>query len=154
MFDKDVPTLPSQHYQAGVQRGEWDADPAQRAALAELDRLHQALTQPPPQFAALRRLFGQAKAPPPGLYLWGGVGRGKTFLIDLFYEHLPLPVQRPYPHPAHAAHAHGGHESGHGAGGKYRSHFHRFMQGVHALLREHTGERDPLAKIVAGLFSR
>jgi len=135
--------LPSQHYQAGVAQGAWEADPAQRAALAELDRLHLALTGPAPGGNWLRRLFGPAEPPPDGVYLWGGVGRGKTFLIDLFYEHLPLPVYRPYPGPSARTQATAG------TGGKYRTHFHRFMQGVHALLREHTGERDPLANIVA-----
>jgi len=143
-----VAGLPSQQYQAGVERGTWEADPAQRAALAELDRLHQALTGPPPRFGRLRRLFGHTDSAPPGLYLWGGVGRGKTFLIDLFYEHLLLPVFRPYPHPS-------GENTEHSTtpvhqGGKYRTHFHRFMQGVHTLLRTHAGTRDPLAKIVAG----
>jgi len=139
--------LPSQHYQAGVERGEWDADPAQTPALAELDRLHHALSVLQPR--GLRRLFNRSEPAPAGLYLWGGVGRGKTFLIDLFYQHLPLPVQRPYPPPAHAADTGAAH-----FGGKYRAHFHRFMQGVHALLREHTGARDPLAKIVAGWRGR
>jgi len=142
MTDKAAATLPSQHWQAGVERGKWAADPAQRTALAELDRLHLALTRPP-RGGWLRRLFGQPDPSPPGLYLWGGVGRGKTFLIDLFYEHLPLPVQRPYPHLSDSS------LESPRQPGKYRTHFHRFMQGVHALLREHTGERDPLAKIVA-----
>jgi len=138
--------LPSQHWQAGVARGAWEPDPAQRAALVELDRLHHALTRPPPG-NWLRRLLESTAPVPPGLYLWGGVGRGKTFLVDLFYANLPLPVQRPFPDPPQdAVHAF--------ARGKYRTHFHRFMQGVHALLREHAGDRDPLAHIVAGWRKR
>jgi len=136
--------LPSQHYQAGVKQGTWESDPAQRAALAELDRLHLALARPAPGRNWLQRLFGRTAPPLPGLYLWGGVGRGKTFLIDLFYEYLPLPVYRPYPGP------HALPPLPVGNGGKYRTHFHRFMQGIHALLREHAGERDPLASIVSG----
>jgi len=144
MRDEAALTLPSQHYQAGIARGEWELDPAQHAVLAEFDRLHRALTAPPPRWQWWRRRLGQAVAAPPGLYLWGGVGRGKTFLVDLFYQHLPLPVQRPYPHAVE-----GEALPPPASGGKYRTHFHRFMQGVHALLREHAGERDPLTKIVA-----
>jgi len=148
---EQAPTLPSQHYQAGVERSEWEPDPAQRAALTELDRLHLALSQPPPRQHWLHRLLARPAPPPPsGLYLWGGVGRGKTFLIDLFYEHLPLPVYRPYPHPA----ASNSLPEPPQTNGKYRTHFHRFMQGIHALLRAHTGARDPLAKIVAGWRGR
>jgi len=144
---RDPAALPSQHYQAGVIQGAWDDDPAQRAALAELDRLHLALTGPMSGGSWLHRLFGQKPPSPPGLYLWGGVGRGKTFLIDLFYQHLPLPVYRPYRRSSAGSPAAG-------PGGKYRTHFHRFMQGIHALLREYTGARDPLANIVAGWRGR
>ncbi|HSR64900.1 MAG TPA: cell division protein ZapE, partial [Xanthomonadaceae bacterium] len=54
--------------------------------------------------------------------VWGGVGRGKTFLVDLFFDALDV-------------------------GGKRRTHFHRFMREVHERLRAHAGERDPLAAI-------
>jgi cell division protein ZapE len=60
----------------------------------------------------------------PGLYIWGGVGRGKTWLMDLFYERLP--VDR-----------------------KQRIHFHRFMQRVHHSLRDQGQVRDPLPRIAA-----
>jgi len=127
--------LPSAQYQAGVARGEWEQDAAQQPVLAELDRLHRELLHP------AQGWWQRLRAPQaiPGLYLWGGVGRGKTFLIDLFYDHLPLPVCHPFSQG-----------KGAGAGGKYRTHFHRFMQGLHALLRERAGTRDPLANIVAG----
>ena len=116
--------IPSAAYAAGVARGEWQDDPAQHPALVELDRLHGALTQPVEGGGFLSRLFGGNDAPaaPRGLYLWGGVGRGKTFLIDLFYDGLPIAEKR-------------------------RTHFHRFMREVHEQLRAHTGERDPLAAI-------
>ena len=117
------PMLPSQRYAAGVARGDWLHDPAQQPALAELDRIHAAVTKPAPKRGLFERMFG-GESPEliPGLYLWGGVGRGKTFLIDLFHEGLPIK-------------------------GKRRTHFHRFMREVHAGLREHAGERDPLAAI-------
>ncbi|MBZ0086636.1 MAG: AFG1 family ATPase [Thermomonas sp.] len=115
--------LPSQRYIEGVARGDWQDDPAQRAALAALDRIHTELLAAPPAPGRLRRLLG-AHPPEPvrGLYLWGGVGRGKTFLIDLFYAGLPLAKKR-------------------------RTHFHRFMREVNAGLRAHADQTDPLALI-------
>jgi len=117
----DAMPSPSTAYAAGVARGEWLDDPAQHAALRELDRIHAALREPVPG-GLLKRLFGDSGEAPRGLYLWGGVGRGKTFLVDLLFATLP-------------------------AGGKRRTHFHRFMREVHARLRAHAGVRDPLATI-------
>ena len=115
--------FPSRRYAEGVARGDWLHDPAQLEALRELDRIHAALLEPAPQPGAFARLFGaQAPPAPRGLYLWGGVGRGKTFLIDLFFDGLPLREKR-------------------------RTHFHRFMREVHQRLRDHAGQRDPLAAI-------
>jgi cell division protein ZapE len=112
---------PSVAYAAGVARGEWNDDRAQHPALRELDRIHAALIDPPKR-GLLDGLLGKKPQAPIGLYLWGGVGRGKTFLIDLFYEALPFQQKR-------------------------RTHFHRFMREVHAQLRAHAGERDPLVTI-------
>jgi cell division protein ZapE len=114
-------TSPSTAYAAGVARGEWLDDPAQHAALRQLDRVQAALLAAAPA-GVLSRWFGNQQAATRGLYLWGGVGRGKTFLIDLFYAALPLQAKR-------------------------RTHFHRFMREVHAQLRAHSGERDPLSAI-------
>lgn len=61
-----------------------------------------------------------------GLYLWGDVGRGKTFLMDLFYDCLPEE-------------------------GKLRLHFHRFMARIHQSLHKHSGEQDPLIMIADDL---
>ena len=113
--------LPGARYAAGAARGEWNDDPAQHPALAELDRLHAALVDPPRQ-GLLDRLRGIPAPAPQGLYLWGGVGRGTTFLIDLFFDGLPIEQKR-------------------------RTHFHRFMREVHAQLRAHAGESDPLRTI-------
>ncbi len=114
---------PSQRYADGVAQGLWQDDPAQHAALAELDRIHLALLDDADD-GWLDRLSSFWKKPTPvkGLYFWGGVGRGKTFLVDLFYDGLPIRQ-------------------------KYRTHFHRFMRGIHERLREHQGQADPLAKI-------
>jgi len=65
------------------------------------------------------RLLPRAASPLRGLYLWGGVGRGKTFLVDAFFAELPLREKR-------------------------REHFHRFMLDVHARLRAHSDRTSPL----------
>lgn len=115
--------LPSQRYAQGAREGQWSNDRAQHAALAELDRIHAGLCEED-QDGFLDRLSAFWKRPQPvrGLYFWGGVGRGKTFLVDLFYEGLPLRQKR-------------------------RIHFHRFMRDIHDKLREHAGQSDPLARI-------
>ena len=117
-------SLPSRRYAEGVARGDWRHDPAQLPALQVLDRIQQALAQPVPVRGLFARMLGKdtPEPAPQGLYLWGGVGRGKTFLIDLFYAGLPT-------------------------GEKRRTHFHRFMREVHERLRAHAGERDPMVAI-------
>ncbi|WP_345293938.1 cell division protein ZapE [Luteimonas vadosa] len=123
MAEVDAAAVPSERYQQGVERGDWTQDPAQAEALRELDRIHRVLSRGAARAGVLDRLFGTSRPDPvDGLYLWGGVGRGKTFLIDLFHDGLP-------------------------AVGKRRTHFHRFMREVHQQLRAHAGERDPLAAI-------
>src|SRR5690606_13926133 len=100
---------PSAAYAAGVAEGRWQPDPAQAAALAELDRIHQGLLAGQAR-RGWRRWFGAAPPPPQGLYLWGSVGRGKTFLTELLAEHLGELPRR-------------------------RWHFHRFMVEVHARIQ-------------------
>lgn len=117
-------TSPSQRYQAGIEHGQWQDDPAQRAVMVELDRLHAALSAPVQTPGLMSRLFGSKDktASPRGLYLWGGVGRGKTFMVDLFFDSLDFAQ-------------------------KHRAHFHRFMRELHERLKQHSGERDPMAAI-------
>ncbi|GIT92722.1 cell division protein ZapE [Jannaschia pagri] len=94
-------------YAARVADGTLTADPAQQAALAPLEVVRAALTQP-----EKRGFFGRRKAPegPMGAYLWGGVGRGKSMLMDLFHEASPVPSRR--------------------------IHFHAFMQQVHEAMHQ------------------
>lgn len=118
---------PSQRYAAGIAAGHWTADPAQQAALVELDRIHDALLAAQPE-GVLEKLAARFRDPVavPGLYLWGGVGRGKTFLTDLLFESLPDFPRR-------------------------RWHFHRFMGEVHARLRALPDTADTLAVVAKDL---
>jgi cell division protein ZapE len=103
----------------------FSADPAQLAAAARLEAVRRRLTRAPRtwlprMFRALTR--GRPEAAVRGLYLWGGVGRGKTWLMDLFFDSLPFAERR-------------------------RQHFHRFMHDVHAQLAGLRHERDPLEQL-------
>ena len=104
-------------------------DPMQMAALERLQQLADELVAfKTARGSALKRLFA-APAVPRGVYLWGGVGRGKTLLMDSFYA--TVPIRR-----------------------KTRVHFHAFMRDVHASLSELKAETDPLAKVAAKLAQR
>jgi cell division protein ZapE len=101
------PLLP--HYDALIAEGRIEADPAQAALIARLDRLAGALAdyQPGRRVGALGRLVGAKSTPPPrGIYIHGAVGRGKTLLMDLFFEAAPVVLKR-------------------------RVHFHAFLADVH-----------------------
>ncbi|HDV8500927.1 TPA: AFG1 family ATPase [Enterobacter bugandensis] len=128
---------PASRYQLALNEGTHQPDDVQREAVNRLEMIYQALTAKPAEVeqsgglkAAFGRLLGkkapQAQAPLRGLYMWGGVGRGKTWLMDLFY--LSLPGER-----------------------KQRLHFHRFMLRVHEELTALQGKSDPL-EIVADRF--
>ncbi|HEV7164136.1 MAG TPA: cell division protein ZapE [Gammaproteobacteria bacterium] len=128
MNDARPPQSPRQRYEADLIRNGFQRDPAQERAVTTLDQLYaRLLTTPPPSF--WRRLTGRPTAAAKGLYLWGGVGRGKTWLMDCFYECLPFED-------------------------KLRLHFHRFMHEVHAALKRLPGEQDPLLKVAEDLRSR
>ena len=125
-------TTPWQRYQADLQKEDFHYDPAQEAAVLLLQDLYERLVAQPDGpdrgFRAwVRKIRGVHTEPQTGLYLWGGVGRGKTYLVDAFFECLPC--RR-----------------------KLRVHFHRFMQRVHAELNALKGEKNPL-DIVADRLS-
>ncbi len=113
-------------YQQRITQDKFDHDPAQENAVEKFEELHQLLKQNLEQrddFSnKLKRLIKKPQTPITGLYLWGGVGRGKTWLMDLFFDSLPFPK-------------------------KIRLHFHRFMQAVHDQLTMLRGHRDPLVLI-------
>jgi cell division protein ZapE len=118
--------LPDRYRQV-VARREMSEDAAQLRAVAVLDRVARELTaagRPRGLGGRLRELLGGKRraAPVRGAYLWGGVGRGKTFLMDLFCESLPF-------------------------AGKSRFHFHRLMNRVHGRLAALKDRPDPLALV-------
>src|SRR6185312_609656 len=96
-------------YQALVSSGAIEADPAQAAAAEAFAALDERLSsyKPAKKLSLLGRLFGdKSDAPPRGLYVHGEVGRGKTMLMDLFFQHSPVTHKR-------------------------RAHFHEFMAEAH-----------------------
>ena len=82
-------------YDALIASGELRADPDQRAAAERLARLQHELEAPPPKRGLFARLTGSpASADVRGVYLWGGVGRGKSMLMDLFVDTLSIAKKR------------------------------------------------------------
>ncbi|MBI5463295.1 MAG: cell division protein ZapE [Gammaproteobacteria bacterium] len=111
---------PRERYRADIARGALRPDAAQAQALDVLQQLYETLAQTPPAPTAWwARLFDTPRRAVRGLYLWGGPGRGKTYLIDSFFECLPFPQKR-------------------------RVHFHLFMQEIHAQLRSLPHTPNPL----------
>ncbi|MFA9201286.1 MAG: cell division protein ZapE [Cypionkella sp.] len=117
-------------YEALIAAGELRADPDQRKAAEALDRL-QRLLEAPRKGGFFARLLGRGTAAPRGIYLWGGVGRGKSMLMDLFVETLAIDAKR-------------------------RVHFHAFMLEVDRLIREERAREagDPIAPAAARLADR
>lgn len=112
-------TLPD-IYARLVADGKLTPDPAQEALLPEFERIRLALDEAP-----RKGWFRRAPEPPKGLYIWGGVGRGKSMLMDLFVSTLAVPNRR--------------------------VHFHAFMQEIHAGLHaaRARNEADALAPVAA-----
>jgi cell division protein ZapE len=124
---------PQERYRQDLASEGFVADAGQATAVDELQRIHDALladAQPQKGFGGWlsSRLGTGARGPVRGLYLWGGVGRGKTHVVNAFHESLPFE-------------------------NKMRVHFFRFMQRVHAELNTLTGQSDPL-QIVADRLAK
>ena len=139
---------PGELYAQGIAQGRWEDDAAQRAALVELDRVHADLLAAQRDASAAPWWRMRRPRPPAvrGLYLWGDVGRGKTFLVDLLYQSLPLPSRSAHPSTADPPRPD---DATPRRPGKLRLHFHRFMGRVHAELRKLEGRDDPLREVAA-----
>lgn len=121
-------------YRARIRSGELRPDPAQALAVEKLQSLHHALKdyQPAQGFGAWKDRFGLGRRrvdPPVGLYFYGGTGRGKSLLMDMFFRSAP-------------------------ADRKARLHFHEFMQQVHlqlSVMRDGGFDDDPIPPLAANL---
>ncbi|WP_114520066.1 cell division protein ZapE [Altererythrobacter sp. ZODW24] len=115
-------------YNSLVEAGELRPDHEQAEAAARLDQLQKELENQNGNDSFLGKLFSKKSADPRGVYMWGGVGRGKSMLMDLFHDTLAI-------------------------GEKRRAHFHAFMLEVHAELREERKKErgDPIPPVAAKL---
>ncbi|MFA7585885.1 MAG: cell division protein ZapE [Novosphingobium sp.] len=113
-------------YEALVASGELRSDAEQANAAERLDRLQRELEAANASTGLIGKLFAKKASQPRGLYIWGGVGRGKSMLMDLFHDTLRIREKR-------------------------RIHFHAFMLEVHALLREERKKEagDPILPVAA-----
>ena len=128
---QDIKQTPIEKYHFDLQQG-FSKDEAQEEAIEALQRVYEDLLSSRPKGGFMQKisrwLSGDSQ-PVQGLYMWGGVGRGKTYLMDTFFNCLPIQA-------------------------KVRLHFHRFMHEVHHELKKLTGEKNPLVKIAEQLADR
>lgn len=121
---------PIESYQADLARDGFEHDPRQAAVVHELQGVYEELTARPQDrgglFKHLRFTSRTRPDPVRGVYLWGGVGRGKTHLVNDFYKSLPF-------------------------ADKLRVHFHRFMQDLHGELKKLPKTPDPVPLVAEGL---
>lgn len=123
-----TPLTPMQYYRSALECEDFVHDEAQENAVQLLQELYEELCESQKKAGFFDRIFTSKtdKKAVRGIYFWGGVGRGKTFLMDIFFDALPF--ER-----------------------KMRLHFHRFMRRVHQELRHFNGEKDPLEKVAEKL---
>lgn len=124
---------PWQKYQNNLQQDGFAYDSAQENAVKELQRLYDELTQPQKKLTwriKLSAAFGKGHTSVgvQGIYFWGGVGRGKTYLVDTFHDCLPFEQ-------------------------KMRVHFHRFMHRIHDDMKRLAGLEDPLKAVAKQIAS-
>jgi cell division protein ZapE len=118
-----------EYYEKALDERGYQPDVAQLAAVERLQRYYDDwIDFKQARSSALKKIFRRPDVPR-GVYLWGGVGRGKSFLMDAFY--LTVPVRR-----------------------KTRIHFHEFIRGVHRELEQVKGQTDPLDVVAARIAKR
>ena len=118
-----------EYYRKALAERGYQPDAAQEAAVERLQRFYDEWVNfRKARSSRLKKLFKRPPVPR-GVYLWGGVGRGKSFIMDAFY--LTVPVKR-----------------------KTRLHFHEFMRGVHAELKQLRGQQDPLDEVARRIAKR
>lgn len=133
MFEKRPPQVPGlnfsplERYERDIAAGHLRRDRAQSRAMDHIQALYEALiADGESAFALLKHarkvLRKRARRPVKGLYLWGEVGRGKTMLVDVFFDCLPFPEKR-------------------------RMHFHRFMHKIHHKLKQLKDVENPLQRV-------
>jgi cell division protein ZapE len=116
-------------YQTLLSKRGYTADKAQLAAVNRLESLHTALATREKQRANLiKNLFSKPQTPR-GIWLWGGVGRGKSFIMDCFYDTVQSSL-------------------------KTRIHFHEFMRSIHRELEQLKGTRDPLDTVAKNVAKK
>lgn len=115
-------------YEESLRREGHVEDPSQLDVIARLEDLQERLAAQRPRKGGLRTMFfrSEPRETVRGLYIWGGVGRGKTFLMDLFFESLAIEQKR-------------------------RIHFHRMMHDVHERMKTLSFVEDPLDKVAASI---
>ena len=115
-------------YEESLHREGHVEDRAQREVIARLEDLQRRIRAQPRRRGGLLTLLKRdnARDPVRGLYIWGGVGRGKTFLMDLFFDTLPIARKK-------------------------RIHFHRMMHDVHARVKTLSRVEDPLDNVAADI---
>lgn len=125
----EVSEGPTVEYADLVASGELRPDPSQSQAVAKFQSLYQALSRNEPRRFGIPG-FRRKRNPPKGLYMWGGVGRGKSMLMDLFFDSVPVNKKR-------------------------RIHFHEFMKDVHARIfarrRKAVDAGDPILPVAGDL---
>lgn len=119
---------PLSRYHHALESGQFILDPVQEAAVQALNQLWSELIAED-KASKKRFSFLRRRSIPKGVYMWGGVGRGKTWLMDQFFDALPF--ER-----------------------KMRLHFHHFMQYVHQELNRYVGQKNPLERVADQIYSQ